>query len=97
MDAAVDKAPIPADFKVGNHTVDFLKTQKGYGFLGFDRTERMMHAGMVVTSEHLGSSETMENAAVNSTVSMIAAQQAIMCAVIAVSIAVSATASASAR
>ena len=76
---------------------DFLKTQKGYGFFGFDRTERMMHAGMIVTSDHLGSSEAMENAAVNSTVSLIAAQQALMCAVISVSLAASATAMASSR
>ena len=76
---------------------DFLKTQKGYGFFGFDRTERMMHAGMIVTSDHLGSSEAMENAAVNSTVSLIAAQQALMCAVISVSLAASATAVASSR
>ena len=68
---------------------DFLKTQKGYGFFGFDRAQRMMHAGMIVTSDHLGSSEAMENAAVNSTVSVIAAQHAATCAAISVSIAAS--------
>ena len=76
---------------------DFLKAQKGYGFFGFDRAQRMMHAGMIVTSERLGSSETMENAAVNSTISVIAAQHAATCAAISVSIAASAAASSAAR
>ena len=71
---------------------DFLKTQKGYGFWGFDRVQRMMHAGMIVTSEHIGTSETMENAAINSTVSVIAAQHAATCAAISVSIAASSAA-----
>ncbi len=68
---------------------DFLKTQKGYGFWGFDRVQRMMHAGMIVTSEHIGASDTMEGAAVNGTISMIAAQHAATCAAISVSIAAS--------
>lgn len=68
---------------------DFLKTQKGYGFWGFDRVARMMHAAVIVTSEHIGTSETMENAAINSTVSVIAAQHAVICAAISVSIAAS--------
>ena len=69
---------------------DFLKAQKGYGFWGFDRVARMMHAAVIVTSEHIGTSETMENAAINSTVSVIAAQHAATCAAISVSIAASA-------
>ena len=71
---------------------DFLKTQKGYGFFGFDRTQRMMHAGMIVTSEHIGVSETMKGAAVSGALSIIAAQQAATCAAISVSIAVSSAA-----
>ena len=68
---------------------DFLKAQKGYGFFGFDRAQRMMHAGMIVVSEYIGSSATMENAAVNSTISVIAAQHAATCAAISVSLAAS--------
>ena len=71
---------------------DFLKTQKGYGFFGFDRAQRMMHAGMIVTSEHIGVSETMKGAAVSGTISLIAAQHAATCAAISVSIATSSAA-----
>ena len=76
---------------------DFLKTQKGYGFFGFDRAQRMMHAAMIVASEHIGASKTMEGAAVSGTLSMIAAQHAATCAAISVSMAASAAASSAAR
>ncbi len=67
---------------------DFLKTQKGYGFFGtYGRTQRFMHAAMIVTSEHFGSSGAMVGAAVGSTLSLIAAQQAATCAAIAASVA----------
>ena len=66
---------------------DFLKTQKGYGFMGFDRVPRLMHAGMIVTSAHLGETRTMQGAAIGSTLSIIAAQQAATCAVLAASMA----------
>lgn len=83
--------PCGIDEAVGDliEVSDFLKTQKGYGFFGFDRAQRMMHAGMIVTSEHIGASTTMESAAVGSTISMIAAQHAATCAAISVSIAAS--------
>lgn len=71
---------------------DFLKAQKGYGFFGFDRVARMMHAAVILTSEQIGVSEAMEGAAVNGTISMIAAQHAATCAAISVSIAASAAA-----
>lgn len=67
---------------------EFLKTQKGYGFFGnFGRVQRLMHAGMIVTSEHLGASDAMVGAAVGTTLSLIAAQQAATCAAIAASVA----------
>ena len=66
---------------------DFLKTQKGYGFFGFDRVPRLMHAGMIVTSAHLGETRTMQGAAIGSTLSIIAAQQAATCAALAASMA----------
>lgn len=67
---------------------DLLKKEKGYGFFGtYGRAQRFMHAAMIVTSEHLGSSGTMSGAAVGSTLSLIAAQQAATCAAIAASVA----------
>lgn len=62
---------------------NFLKTQKGYGFMGFDRAQRLMHAGMIVTSAHLGDAQTaMQGAAIGSTLSVIAAQQAAICVIL---------------
>jgi len=66
---------------------EFLKAQKGYGFFGLGRTQRLMHAGMIVTSEHLGGDDAMNSAAIGSTLSMIAAQQAATCAAITASVA----------
>lgn len=73
----------------------FLKGDLGYGLLGLGRKQRLMHAGMIVSSEYSGQ---MDNSVMNSTtisgaVSMIAAQQAAMCAVIASTAAASAAAS----
>ncbi len=68
---------------------DFLKAQKGYGFFGLAREQRMMHAGMIVTAERMGGSSAMQGAAVGSTLSLIAAQQAATCAAIAASVAAS--------
>lgn len=61
----------------------FLKVQRGYGFWGFDRVSTLLHAAMIVSSDHIGGSDAMLGAAVSSTVSMIAAQQAAMCATMA--------------
>ncbi len=66
---------------------DFLKTQKGYGFFGLGRVQRLMHAGMIVTSEQLGGDDAMKGAAIGSNLSLIAAQQAATCAAIAASVA----------
>ena len=74
---------------------EFLKTQKGYGFWGFAKTQRLLHAGMIVTAEHIGGSEMMSGAAVGGTLSMIAAQQAATCAAISASVAANAASSAS--
>lgn len=65
---------------------EFLKAQKGYGFFGFDKNQRLLHAAMIVTADRIGGSRVMSGAAIGSTVSMIAAQQAATCAAIAVSI-----------
>ena len=61
---------------------DFLAGQKGYGFFGVGRKQRLMHAGMIVTSDYIGQSGAMQTAAIGGTISLIAAQQAAMCAAI---------------
>lgn len=66
---------------------DFLKKQKGYGFFGFSREQRLMHAGMIVTCERLGELDNMVTSAIGGTLSLMAAQQAAVCAAIAVSVA----------
>ena len=65
---------------------EFLKTQKGYGIFGFDRRQRLMHAAMIVTSDRVGGSDANTFAAMNGTVSQIAAQQAALCATLMMSI-----------
>ena len=65
----------------------FLASQKGYGFFGLDKKTRLMHAAMIVTSEHMGDTDGMAGSAIGSTLSMIAAQQAAVCASITASVA----------
>lgn len=76
---------------------DFLAEQKGYGFFGLGKKERLMHAGMLVTSDYIGTGErpVMQTAALGGTVSLIAAQQTAMCAAIAASSAAAAAAASS--
>lgn len=74
---------------------EFLKAQKGYGFFGFDKQQRLLHAAMIVTGYRIGSSDVNSCAAINGTIAMIAAQQAATCAAIAVSISAANAASAS--
>ncbi|MGN0400381.1 MAG: DUF4003 family protein [Blautia sp.] len=74
---------------------DFLSRQKGYGFFGIGRKQRLMHAGMIVTSDYTSQSDNMHTAAIGGTISMIAAQQAAMCAAIAASSAAAASAGSS--
>ena len=66
---------------------EYLKTQKMYGFWGsFGNAQRLLHAGMIVTSEHIGGSEALAGAVIGGTLSMVAAQQAATCAAISASI-----------
>lgn len=76
------------------HAAQFLAGQKGYGILGMTKRQRLMHAGMIVTSDYLGQDASMHTAAVSGTISLIIAQQTAMCAAIAASIAASNNASA---
>ncbi|MBQ4522222.1 MAG: DUF4003 domain-containing protein [Lachnospiraceae bacterium] len=71
----------------------FLAGKSGYGLFGLGRKQRLMHAGMIVSTEYSGQNDNsvMNSTAISGTVAMIAAQQAAMCAVIASTAAISAT------
>ena len=76
---------------------EFLQRQKGYGFWGsITKRERYMHVAMLVTSSYAEDDSivgtTMNSAAINGTISLVAAQQAAMCAAIAASNAAAANA-----
>lgn len=61
---------------------DYLENQSGYGFFGFSKRHRMMHAAMLIGSTYVEKSKgpVMNSAALGSTMAMIAAQQAALCA-----------------
>ena len=76
----------------------FLATQKGYkGVFGMDKRTRIMHAAMLLSlsDQSSGQRATVNAAAQQATLAMIAAQQALMCAVIASSAAANAASGAS--
>lgn len=70
---------------------DYLEKQKGYGFFGAMKKERLMHAAMLVCKSYIGkeNSQIMNSTAVSSAVAMVAAEQAAVCAAIAASVAAS--------
>ena len=69
---------------------EFLSALKGYTGLGIDKRTRLMHAVMLVTNTY--SQKNVGNTvAITGTLSMIAAQNAAMCAVIASTVAVNAS------
>ena len=80
-------AMLPADLDtITDDTVqvaEYLAGQRGYGFLGMTKRHRLMHAGLIVTSDYLDQNTSMQAAAVSSTISLIIAQQTAMCAAIA--------------
>lgn len=63
---------------------DYLEKQKGYGFFGAMKKERLMHAAMLVCKSYIGkeSSQIMNSTVVSSAVAMVAAQQAAICAAV---------------
>ena len=79
--------PKEADSTVGEliEADHFLEKQKGYGVFGLGRKQRLMHAGMLLTSDYLGtdSSPVMNSAALSGVVSLVAAQQTAVCAAVA--------------
>lgn len=66
---------------------DYLSKEKGYGIFGVVKNLRLMHAGMIVTSDYMEPENNlvMNSAAIGGTSSLIAAQQTAMCAAIAAS------------
>ena len=80
-------AMLPADLDtIADDTVqvaEYLAGQRGYGILGMTKRQRLMHAGLIVTSDYLDQNTSMQVAAVSSTISLIIAQQTAVCAAIA--------------
>lgn len=61
---------------------EFLKNQKGYGFLAITKTVRLLHAAMLVANSYSNGNNTT-TAALTGTIAMVAAQQAAMCTIFA--------------
>lgn len=59
----------------------FLEKQSGYGFFGFDKKTRLMHAAMIVSCDYM-KNITADIAVMAGTLATVAAQQAVMVAVI---------------
>ncbi len=60
---------------------DFLSKQKGYGFFGLSKHQRLMHAAMLVSFDYAGNDATVaEASAMHSTICIMAAEQAAICA-----------------
>ena len=80
-------AMLPADLgTIADDTVqvaEYLAGQRGYGIMGMTKRQRLMHAGLIVTSDYLDQNTSMQAAAVSSTISLIIAQQTAVCAAIA--------------
>lgn len=75
----------------------FLSGQRGYGFFGVGRKQRLMHAAMLVSGDRIDreAGPVMSSAAITGTISLIAAQQAALCAAVAASSAAAASSSGS--
>ena len=76
---------------------EFLSGQRGYGFFGVGRKQRLMHAAMLVASNYTSEEPNhtiMNSAALNSTIALIIAQEMAICATIAASSAAAAAHSA---
>lgn len=94
-----------ATIEAGSNTIindiievdNFLSTQKGYGFFGVDKKQRLMHAGMLVTSDYINEKNSLviNSSAMGATMSLIAAQQAAMVAAVAASSAAAASSASS--
>ena len=75
---------------------EFLSSQRGYGIFGLTKKQRLMHAGMLISSDYIGGQNlSMSSAAISGTISLIIAQQAAICAAVAASSAAAASSSSS--
>ena len=81
--AALSVLPMGIDDAIADMLAvdEFLSHQKGYGVFSIDKKTRLMHAAML-TSHGYVPDERAEAAIMSSTVAMIAAQQAAMCAAV---------------
>ena len=61
----------------------YLAKKKGYGIFGLGKRQRLMHAAMIVTGDHLEHCATTQISLNHSTMALAAAQQAALCAAIA--------------
>ena len=84
--AALSMLPVALDDAIADmlDVDEFLSHQKGYGGFSIDKKTRLMHAAMLASHGYVPD-ERAEAAAMSSTVAMIAAQQAAMCAAISAS------------
>lgn len=64
---------------------EYLSAQKGYGFFGLGKRQRLMHAAMIVAGEAIDEN-AISASAVTGVISQVAAQNATMCAAIAASV-----------
>ena len=73
---------------------EYLENEKGYGFFGATKKQRLMHAVMLVCKAYSTADNTqvINSAAIGSAIAMVAAQQAAMCAAIAASAAAASSA-----
>ena len=61
----------------------YLAKQRGYGILGLGKRQRLMHAAMIVSGDHLEHCATNQATLNHSMIALAAAQQAAICAAIA--------------
>ncbi len=75
---------------------EYLADQRGYGFFGASRKQRLMHAAMLVACDYTGGENQtiMNTAALNGAIALIIAQEMAICATIAASSAAAAAHSA---
>lgn len=62
---------------------EYLAKKNGYGIFGLSKRQRLMHAAMIVTGDHLEHCATAQMTLNQSTMALAAAQQAALCAAIA--------------
>lgn len=62
---------------------EYLARKSGYGIFGLGKRQRLMHAAMIVTGDHLEHCSTNQMTLSHSTMALAAAQQAALCAAIA--------------